>query len=83
MGVHLALTGTAGEMLVSWTSKDKGQAPEVRWGTEPGQLALTAGATTTTYTLEDMCGVSARFSLLFYTDLCCWALRLDKLGGGL
>lgn len=68
MGVHLGLTGTPGEMLVSWTSKDKGEAPEVRWGTESGQLAHTAGATTTTYTLDDMCGVSA-LSLLAFSRL--------------
>ncbi|PNW76719.1 hypothetical protein CHLRE_11g468500v5 [Chlamydomonas reinhardtii] len=30
--VHLALTGTAGEMRVQWNTRDVGVAPQVRWG---------------------------------------------------
>ncbi|GAQ85317.1 purple acid phosphatases superfamily protein [Klebsormidium nitens] len=60
MGVHLALTGTPGEMLVSWTTKERGEEPEVHWGQRPGQLTNRARAETTTHSLGDMCGGPAK-----------------------
>ncbi len=55
--VHLALTGRAGEMRVSWSSANTSRMalPLVRWGFASGVWAASAPATTRTYLASDLC----------------------------
>lgn len=55
-GVHLALTGNQGDMLVQWTASRASLQPRVEWGTEAGSLTKVAVGTTTSYTRAEMCG---------------------------
>jgi hypothetical protein len=57
-GVHLALTGRAGEARVSWASANTmrtGAVPMVRWGLNASAALARAPATTATYTAADVC----------------------------
>ncbi|KAG2446949.1 hypothetical protein HYH02_008103 [Chlamydomonas schloesseri] len=42
--LHLALSGTPGEMRVQWNTRDVGVAPQVRWGPAPVAYGEPAGA---------------------------------------
>lgn len=56
-GVHLALTGTPGEMLVQWTASNASQTPYVAWGVVSGQYDNHVGdGSVVTYTREELCG---------------------------
>lgn len=55
---HLALTGTPGQMLVQWTTRDA-REPRVKWGTTNGKLRHSCAARTHSYTRGDMCGGAA------------------------
>jgi len=60
-GVHLALTGTAGELRASWSSRDTTAvagptAPSVQWGLSANALLFLSPATTRTYSRADLCG---------------------------
>lgn len=57
--VKLALTGLEERMLVSWATQSATDAPEVRWGTEPGQYQLSAPAAIRTYNASDLCQAPA------------------------
>lgn len=59
MAGRLTLTGRPGEVAVQWTTRDRGTAPQVQWGTQPGDYTFSADATITTYTREEMCGAPA------------------------
>ncbi|KAK9845224.1 hypothetical protein WJX81_000461 [Elliptochloris bilobata] len=52
---HLALTGSPGEMLVQWTTVERGR-PAVRWGVCSGEYTGVALASLDTYARSDMCG---------------------------
>jgi acid phosphatase type 7 len=49
-------------MLISWTTRDVGTAPAVRWGTSPGKLKHSAPAVASSrgYTRAELCGAPAR-----------------------
>lgn len=51
---HLALTDQPGEMTVQWATRDR-NAPQVKWGTEPGAYTATAFGRSTTYNKFDVC----------------------------
>ncbi|KAF1328873.1 Inactive purple acid phosphatase 9, partial [Globisporangium splendens] len=53
--VHLAMTSTATEMRVGWTSA-KVDNPIVQYGTDKTNLTKSSVASATTYAAEDMCG---------------------------
>ena len=63
--IHLALTGTPGEMLVQWVSGPV-EVPRVRWAPEEEGLEAaawrTTDAETRTYTRADLCGAPANGS---------------------
>ncbi len=52
--VHLALTGTPGEMRVIWVSGTQAPA-QVRFGVSAGDLAFTASGTSHTYNRTALC----------------------------
>jgi hypothetical protein len=59
MHLRLSRTSIATEMRASWTSSCS-EKPQVRWGTEPGQLTRTTPATSATYSADDVCGEPAK-----------------------
>lgn len=61
---HLALTGQATEMRVSWTSLSSGK-PVVFYGTAADNLTLSASGVSRTYTNSDMCGPPANQTMFF------------------
>ena len=56
---RLAVTDTAGQMRITWTTKDKPPSPTVMWGTSPGKHTGSAPGASWTYTKADMCGAPA------------------------
>lgn len=56
---RLSLTGRDGEMRLTWTTRDAGAKPLVRWGTWPVTYVDTASAVTLTYRREELCGPPA------------------------
>lgn len=46
------------QMRVEWSTRDRGN-PLVKWGSQPGQYTHTASATSSTYTVDEMCGPPA------------------------
>ena len=55
--IHLALTGVAGQMAVTWTSYNSSSytpGPSVKWKTAKQSAWTTASAATRTYTVQDV-----------------------------
>lgn len=68
LGVHLALTGTAGEMRVRWSTRDElaGGGAVVQYGASADKLTLQAASSSpSTYSADDMCGAPANLSECF------------------
>ncbi|GMH34491.1 hypothetical protein BSKO_02325 [Bryopsis sp. KO-2023] len=55
---HLAITGKQGEMLIQWTTKDRG-SPRAMWGAESNEYTHSVEGGTVTYSKEDLCGAPA------------------------
>ncbi len=56
-GVHLALTGQPGEMMVQWTASNESVAPFVAWGVTPGHYDhRVEDGYVVTYTRAELCG---------------------------
>ena len=57
VGVHLSLTGRAGEAIVSFSTRSG--TPAVQFGTAGGPLSRSALGTSSTYAASDLCGAPA------------------------
>jgi len=52
--IHMSVTNLTGEMVLQWTTADKG-TPTAKLGTAPGNYSMSATGSSSTYMPSDMC----------------------------